>query len=46
MAHGLCGGVVAVENQTVVTHPWRGITQVPILKEHGVPFLPLTDVKG
>lgn len=40
--------VVAVENQTVVTHPWKGAYNnrwLPVLKEHGVPFLPLTDVE-
>ncbi|MDD5503667.1 MAG: DUF362 domain-containing protein, partial [Candidatus Thermoplasmatota archaeon] len=38
----------AVENQTVVTHPWKGAYYnkwLPVLKKHGVPFEPLTDVK-
>lgn len=40
--------VVAVENQTVVTHPWKGAYYnkwLPILKNHGIDFQPLTDVE-
>ncbi len=40
--------IVAVENQTVVTHPWKGAYYnkwLPILKKYGVEFLPLTDVE-
>lgn len=43
------GSVVAVENQTVVTHPWRGAYHnrwLPVLRRHGVPFLPLTVRQG
>jgi uncharacterized protein (DUF362 family) len=39
--------VVAVENQTVVTHPWKGAYYnkwLPVLKRYGVEFQPLTDV--
>ena len=40
--------IVAVENQTVVTHPWRGAFYnkwLPILNKYGVMFQPLTDVE-
>lgn len=40
--------VVAVENQTVVTHPWKGAYYnkwLPILNQHGIDFQPLTDVE-
>jgi len=40
--------IIAVENQTVVTHPWKGAYNnkwLPILKRYGVEFQPLTDVK-
>lgn len=40
--------VVAVENQTVVTHPWKGAyfnKWLPLLKEQEVEFKPLTNVK-
>lgn len=40
--------VVAVENQTVVTHPWKGAYYnkwLPILKSHEIDFQPLTDVE-
>ena len=40
--------IVAVENQTVVTHPWKGAYYnkwLPILKKYGVEFQPLTDVE-
>jgi len=40
--------ILAVENQTVVTHPWKGAYYskwLPILKEYGVEFQPLTDVE-
>ncbi|MCE5213300.1 MAG: DUF362 domain-containing protein [Methanobacterium sp.] len=40
--------VVAVENQTVVTHPWKGAYQnkwLPILKNYQVDFKPLTNVE-
>jgi len=40
--------VVAVENQTVVTHPWKGAylnKWLPILKNYGVEFKPLTNVE-
>ena len=40
--------VVCVENQTVVTHPWKGAYEnkwLPILKEQDVRFQPLTDVR-
>ncbi|HDR53408.1 MAG TPA: DUF362 domain-containing protein [archaeon] len=37
-----------VENQTVVTHPWKGAygnKWLPVLKKYGTPFEPLTDVE-
>ncbi len=40
--------IVAVENQTVVTHPWKGAYYnkwLPVLKKYGVEFQPLTDVE-
>jgi len=40
--------IIAVENQTVVTHPWKGAYYnkwLPILKKYGVEFQPLTDVE-
>ncbi|EKF85430.1 DUF362 domain-containing protein [Methanobacterium formicicum] len=40
--------VVAVENQTVVTHPWKGAYYnkwLPLLKKYQREFQPLTDVK-
>jgi uncharacterized protein (DUF362 family) len=40
--------VVAVENQTVVTHPWKGAyfnKWLPLLKEYDREFKPLTDVE-
>ncbi len=40
--------IVAVENQTVVTHPWKGAYYnkwLPILDRYNVEFQPLTDVK-
>lgn len=40
--------IVAVENQTVVTHPWDGAYYnkwLPILRRYGVEFLPLTDIQ-
>lgn len=40
--------VVAVENQTVVTHPWKGAYYnkwLPLLNEHEIDFKPLTDVE-
>jgi len=40
--------VVCVENQTVVTHPWKGAYNnkwLPVLKRHGVEYQPLTDVE-
>jgi uncharacterized protein (DUF362 family) len=40
--------VLAVENQTVVTHPWKGAYYnkwLPILKQYKTRFLPLTDVE-
>jgi uncharacterized protein (DUF362 family) len=40
--------VLAVENQTVVTHPWKGAYYnkwLPLLDCHDVKFQPLTDVK-
>lgn len=40
--------VVAVENQTVVTHPWKGAYYnkwLPLLKSHEIDFQPLTDVE-
>ncbi len=40
--------VVAVENQTVVTHPWKGAHQnkwLPLLKNYQVDFEPLTNVE-
>ncbi|GAB6056032.1 hypothetical protein JCM15415_13480 [Methanobacterium movens] len=40
--------VLAVENQTVVTHPWKGAYYnkwLPILEKYFVEFKPLTDVK-
>jgi len=41
--------IVAVENQTVVTHPWKGAYYnkwLPVLKKYEVEFQPLTDVEG
>ena len=40
--------VLSVENQTVVTHPWKGAygnKWLPILDEYGIEFQPLTDVE-
>jgi uncharacterized protein (DUF362 family) len=40
--------MVAVENQTVVTHPWKGAYYnkwLPLLDEYDVKFQPLTDVE-
>ncbi len=40
--------IIAVENQTVVTHPWKGAYYnkwLPILDKYEVPFQPLTDVE-
>ncbi len=40
--------IVAVENQTVVTHPWKGAYYnkwLPLLNNHEIDFKPLTDVK-
>lgn len=40
--------LLAVENQTVVTHPWRGAyfnKWLPILKANNVDFMPLTNVE-
>jgi len=40
--------IIAVENQTVVTHPWAGAYHnkwLPILDKYGVRFQPLTDVE-
>jgi len=40
--------IVAVENQTVVTHPWKGAYYnkwLPLLNSHEVDFKPLTDVE-
>ncbi len=40
--------VVAVENQTVVTHPWKGAYYnkwLPLLNQHEIDFKPLTDVE-
>jgi uncharacterized protein (DUF362 family) len=40
--------ITAVENQTVVTHPWKGAygnKWLPILKKYSTPYQPLTDVK-
>jgi len=40
--------IVAVENQTVVTHPWKGAYYnkwLPVLRKYGVEFQPLTDVE-
>lgn len=40
--------VTAVENQTVVTHPWKGAylnKWLPLLREHDVEFQPLTNVE-
>jgi uncharacterized protein (DUF362 family) len=40
--------IVAVENQTVVTHPWKGAYYnkwLPILDKYEVAFQPLTDVE-
>ncbi|CAD6491295.1 MAG: hypothetical protein ANIMEMIM_00111 [Candidatus Argoarchaeum ethanivorans] len=43
-----CKDIIAVENQTVVTHPWKGAYYnkwLPILSKYNVKFQPLTDVK-
>ncbi|WP_414469628.1 DUF362 domain-containing protein [Methanobacterium sp. ACI-7] len=40
--------IVAVENQTVVTHPWKGAYYnkwLPLLDKHEIEFQPLTDVE-
>jgi hypothetical protein len=40
--------ILAVENQTVVTHPWKGAYHnkwLPILDKYEVEFQPLTDVE-
>jgi len=40
--------IIAVENQTVVTHPWKGAYYnkwLPILNKYEVKFQPLTDVE-
>ncbi|UCE73683.1 MAG: DUF362 domain-containing protein [Methanomassiliicoccales archaeon] len=40
--------VIAVENQTVVTHPWKGAYSnkwLPILNRNKIKFQPLTNVK-
>jgi uncharacterized protein (DUF362 family) len=40
--------VVAVENQTVVTHPWKGAHQnkwLPLLENYQVDYKPLTNVE-
>ena len=40
--------ILAVENQTVVTHPWKGAygnKWLPILNKHDISFQPLTDVE-
>jgi uncharacterized protein (DUF362 family) len=40
--------IIAVENQTVVTHPWKGAYYnkwLPILNKYKVAFQPLTDVE-
>jgi uncharacterized protein (DUF362 family) len=40
--------IIAVENQTVVTHPWKGAYYnkwLPILNKYEVVFQPLTDVE-
>jgi uncharacterized protein (DUF362 family) len=40
--------VLGVENQTVVTHPWKGAYNnkwLPILDKYNVDYQPLTDVK-
>lgn len=39
--------LMGVENQTVVTHPWKGAYNnkwLPILEKNNVPFVPLTNV--
>ena len=40
--------IVAVENQTVVTHPWKGAYYnkwLPVLEKYAVKFTPLTNVE-
>jgi len=40
--------ITGVENQTVVTHPWKGAYYnkwLPILNSHEIEFTPLTDVE-
>ncbi len=40
--------IIPVENQTVVTHPWKGAygnKWLPVLKKYKQEFIPLTDVK-
>jgi uncharacterized protein (DUF362 family) len=42
------GDLVAVENQTVVTHPWKGAYNnkwLPVLEKYDVEFRPLTNVE-
>jgi uncharacterized protein (DUF362 family) len=40
--------IVGVENQTVVTHPWKGAYNnkwLPVMKKHEVEYKPLTNVE-
>ena len=40
--------ILGVENQTVVTHPWKGAYYnkwLPLLERYDIPFQPLTDIK-
>lgn len=40
--------IIAVENQTVVTHPWKGAyfnKWLPILRKYGIEFVPLTNME-
>lgn len=48
LRHDSYKNIIAVENQTVVTHPWKGAYYnkwLPILDKSDVTFQPLTDVE-
>jgi len=48
LREGGYNSILAVENQTVVSHPWKGAYAnkwLPVLKKYGAEFQPLTDVE-
>ncbi len=48
MKTDLYKNIVAMENKTVVTNPWKGAKNnkwLPILKKYGIEFKPLTEVE-